>query len=141
MGLGGLLAVPLGRAREKAAEARVKVAEGVDPIAEKAARVETPNFGQVADEFILTRSATLRSTKSKERLERILGPEGHLESLRPILVDAVETDDVLTALKPLCAQVTTPPSGGGTSITCSRRGSGWRGGITRRCRSRTFQAS
>ncbi|MFZ4067646.1 MAG: Arm DNA-binding domain-containing protein, partial [Phenylobacterium sp.] len=42
MGLGGLLAVPLARAREKAAEARVKVAEGVDPIAEKAARVETP---------------------------------------------------------------------------------------------------
>ena len=103
MGLGGVLAVSLSRAREKAAEARGKVADGVDPIADKAARVEMPTFGQVADEFIQTRGATLRSTKSKERLERILGPEGHLQSLRPILVDAVDTDDVLKALKPLWA--------------------------------------
>ena len=103
MGLGGVGAVTLARAREKAAEARASVADKTDPLAAKAAKTEIPTFGKAADEFIIKRKSTLRSDKSGARLERILGVGGHLDSLRPKLVDEIDTDDVIVALRPLWA--------------------------------------
>ena len=103
MGLGGVGAVTLARARDKSAEARALVADKTDPLAIKAAKAETPTFGMVADDFIIKRKATLRSDKSVARLERILGVGGHLDVLRPKLVDEIDTDDVLAALRPLWA--------------------------------------
>jgi integrase len=103
MGLGGIGAVTLARAREKAVEARALVADKIDPLALKSVKTETPTFGMVADDFIIKRKATLRSDKSVARLERILGVGGHLDFLRPKLVDEIDTDDVLAALRPLWA--------------------------------------
>ena len=67
MGLGGVGAVTLARAREKAAEARASVADKTDPLAAKAAKTEIPTFGKAADEFIIKRKSTLRSDKSVAR--------------------------------------------------------------------------
>jgi len=101
MGLGGFNAVSLSRAREKAAEARAQVADEIDPIIARDAKRERPTFGQVADEFVKTRSASVRSDKSVARLERILSEGGYLDDLRPKRVDQIDVDDVLKALKPI----------------------------------------
>jgi integrase len=101
MGLGGVNAVSLARAREKAADARALVADRKDPIALNAAKAQVPTFGEVADEFIKSRTVALRSDKSIARLKRILGDKGHVQALRPKMVDAIDTQDVLAALKPL----------------------------------------
>ncbi len=51
MGLGSYPAVPLALARKRAGEHRTAVAEGRDPIAEKAKEAE-PTFGECADSYI-----------------------------------------------------------------------------------------
>ncbi|WP_414695025.1 Arm DNA-binding domain-containing protein [Phenylobacterium sp.] len=52
MGLGGINAVSLMRARQRAAEARAMVADGINPLVAKRAHMSVPTFGEVADEFI-----------------------------------------------------------------------------------------
>lgn len=101
MGLGGAQVVSLSRAREKAFEARASVVDGIDPVAAKKARLGLPTFGEVADEFIVNRSAVVRSDKSVARLNRILGEQGYATSLRSKRVDTIDTEDVLLVLKPV----------------------------------------
>ena len=101
MGLGGINAVSLSRAREKAAAARAMVADGEDPIAVKKAKAETPNFGTIADAFIKKRSAEVRSDKSIARFNRILADGGYASSLRQKRVDQITTEDVLGILQPI----------------------------------------
>jgi integrase len=101
MGLGGFNAVSLARAREKAAQARAQVADEIDPIIARDAKRELPTFGHIADEFVVNRSASVRSDKSVARLERILSEGGYLDALRPKRVDHIDVDDVLGVLKPI----------------------------------------
>ena len=96
MGLGSFNAVSLARAREKAAEARGQVADGIDPIAARKASQAVPTFGEAADAFIEARSSELRSAKSVARWERAL--KTYAADLRPISIDAITTDDVLGVL-------------------------------------------
>jgi integrase len=99
MGLGPVSGVSLQRAREKAADARALLADGKDPIAQKRSLQAVPTFGELADELIAAKSSALRSDKSVARWKRALG--SHAESLRSSRVDAVSTNDVLNALKPI----------------------------------------
>ena len=99
MGLGSFTAVPLARAREKAAVQRALLDDGKDPIAAAKPDSGVPNFGDMADAVIATRSSDLRNDKSKARWRRAL--ETYAAVLRPLRVDAVQTDDVLGALKPI----------------------------------------
>jgi Arm domain-containing DNA-binding protein/integrase-like protein len=103
MGFGGTLSVTLARAREKAAEARALVADGLDPLTAKRAKAAVPTFAEVADEFIANRETILRSDKSVARVKRILGEKGYAAMLRPKLVNAIDTEDVLEVLKPIWA--------------------------------------
>lgn len=103
MGVGGVGAVTLARAREQATEARAQIADKIDPLSSRTPKAETPTFGKVADDFVAKRKATLRSEKSVARIERILGDGGHLSCLRSKLVDEITTEEVLAALKPLWA--------------------------------------
>jgi integrase len=99
MGLGSVGAVPLRRARERAAEARGLLAEGADPIAARRAHRETPTFGELADEVLANKSAETTSKASVARLKRAL--EVYAEPLRALRVDAVDTAAVLDVLKPI----------------------------------------
>src|SRR6476659_9274507 len=53
MGLGGLRAVPLAKARELAANARAIVAEGKNPIEVRRRERPVPTFGEIADQMLL----------------------------------------------------------------------------------------
>ncbi len=101
MGLGGLLSVSLARAREKAADARAQVADGQDPLSLKRAKAMVPTFGEVADEFMATHKAALRSDKSVARQRRVLGDKGYAGLLRSRLVSSIDTEAVLEVLKPI----------------------------------------
>src|SRR5437868_8204070 len=50
MGLGSAASVPLVDAREKAASARRKIAQGLNPIDERRRDGGIPTFGEIADE-------------------------------------------------------------------------------------------
>ena len=100
MGLGAPPAVSLARAREKAQAARESVADGIDPIASRRTRRETPTFGELADAFVEDRKGSVRSNKSVARWKRAIGDGGYAHTLRALRVDRVQTDDVLVVLRP-----------------------------------------
>jgi integrase len=99
MGLGSTVAVPLKRAREKAAAARGHLADGIDPIAARKAAEGIPTFGEVADEVVEVKTKEARGKATVARLKRSL--EVYAADLRPLRVDAVDTTAVLGVLKPI----------------------------------------
>lgn len=101
MGLGAPPSVGLARAREKAQAARESVADGIDPIACRRSRRQTPTFGELADAFIEDRKGSVRSDKSIARWRRSIGEGGYANTLRALRVDRIQTDDVLGVLRPL----------------------------------------
>lgn len=101
MGLGAPPSVSLARARERAQSIRESVADGIDPIASKRVRRDTPTFGDLADAFIEDRKATVRSDKSIARWKRAIGPGGYADDLRDLKVDRIQTEDVLPVLRSL----------------------------------------
>ncbi len=104
MGLGSYPAVTLAEARIAAADARKQIAQGVDPLAARAAARKAakpiPTFGEIAQEVIA--AAQLKSTNDKVRYqwERHLGADysGPL-LVRPI--HEITTLDVAAVLKPV----------------------------------------
>ncbi|MEI8697658.1 tyrosine-type recombinase/integrase [Mesorhizobium sp. ISC15] len=98
MGFGAYPGVPLASARKKAADYRAAVAEGRDPIAEKAKEAE-PTFGECADKFLALMEASWRNDKHRTQwrmtLTEYCGP------IRTKRVSEVGTDDVLTILSPI----------------------------------------
>lgn len=100
MGLGGLVAVPLAKAREMAAAARAAVYAGEDPIASK--RIEAPRvptFGEAADAFIEAMSPQFRNAKHIAQWKMTLTE--YAAPFRSKAVDAITTDDVLGVLQPI----------------------------------------
>ena len=100
MGLGSVIAIPLKRARELAAHARQRVAEGGDPIAERAqlrAREATPTFGQVAETVLANVEAEARNSKHAAQWRMTL--TRYAKPLWTIPVDQIATRDVLAVLK------------------------------------------
>ncbi|PYE40490.1 integrase [Rhizobium sp. PP-F2F-G20b] len=103
MGLGGLNAVTLARARELATTARAQLQAGVDPIAAKAVVIASkPTFGEVADDFVTDMTPQFRNAKHIAQWTMTLTT--YAAALRPKPVDEVMTADVLNVLKPLWSQ-------------------------------------
>jgi len=99
MGLGSGASVPLADAREKAACARRKIAQGLNPIDERKRDGGIPTFGEMADDVRETLSAGFRNQKHKAQWKSTL--ETYAAPLRPKPVDTIATDDVLAVLKPI----------------------------------------
>ena len=93
--------VSLKAAREKAAEGRALVKAGVDPIAEwnKADETEVPTFGKTADDFLAAHEGGWRNDKHKAQWAMTL--TRYCEPIRKMPVDAIDTEAVLSVLKPL----------------------------------------
>lgn len=110
MGLGKHPEVSLAQARERAANARKQVADGIDPIeakehaqlAAKAAQNKALTFQQCAAEYIDAHRSSWKSIKHAQQWENTLSTYAYpFIGEKP--VSAVTTDDVLTILKPIWA--------------------------------------
>ncbi len=108
MGLGGLAAVPLAKAREKAAEARAHLAASRDPLGEKKASTseegEIPrSFGAVADALIQAMEPSWKNPKHRAQWKMTL--RVYCRPLRHLPVDQISTEDVLAVLNPIWSTV------------------------------------
>ena len=99
MGLGSAASVPLADARERAASARRRIAQGMNPIDERKQTGGIPTFGEVADEVREALSAGFRNDKHKAQWKSTL--ETYAAPLRAKPVDTIATDDVLAVIKPI----------------------------------------
>lgn len=99
MGLGGTLAVPLAKARKKAAEARALISDGQDPLATRHAAERTPTFGELADQHIEAMGPSWRNEKHRAQWEMTL--ERYAKPLRSKPVSEITTADVLEVLRPI----------------------------------------
>ena len=103
MGLGGFPEVPLAEARIERDKWGAILRAGGDPIglrkAEKAASRGVPTFGQLADEVIEGKGAEWRNEKHRRQWEMTL--RKYAAPLRNCAVNEIDTDDVLSVLRPL----------------------------------------
>jgi integrase len=103
MGLGSASTVTLSEARAIVAEQRKLVAAGVNPIeAKRRAAVldgEKPTFGRVADALIASKSSEWRNEKHRGQWSMTL--EIYAAPLRPRPIDQIDTEAVLSVLKPI----------------------------------------
>jgi len=98
LGLGSARDVTLGRARELAAAARAKLAEGIAPTNPKRPS-RGVTFGEVADKLVEAMKPSWRSDAHARQWDLTLGE--YAAPLRRLPVDAVTTEDVLSVLRPL----------------------------------------
>jgi integrase len=99
MGLGSAANVSLADARDRATDARRKVAQGLNPIVERKHNGGIPTFGQMADDVREALSAGFRNEKHKAQWKMTL--DTYAAPLRAKAVDTIATDDVLAVLKPI----------------------------------------
>src|SRR5258708_4832524 len=99
MGLGGAASVPLADARERAASARRRIAQGLNPIDERKRDGGIPTFGAMADDVRETLSAGFRNENHKAQWKSTL--ETYAAAFRANPVDTIATDAVLAVLKPI----------------------------------------
>jgi len=108
MGLGaavGSTAVSLADARSRAAECRVELAKGCDPIEVRRERKvqasvrTTPTFGEFADQYIEAHRSSWRNEKHAAQWQTTLNT--YAGPIREKPINEVTRDDVLAILKPI----------------------------------------
>jgi len=99
MGLGTPPTVSLADAREKAATARRKIDQGLNPIDERKRDNGVPTFGEMADQVREALSAGFRNEKHRAQWKSTLAT--YAAPLRNKPMDTITTDDVLAVLKPI----------------------------------------
>ena len=99
IGLGGFIAVPLARAREKAAAARASLADGKDPLAFREAAQRMPTFGELADQHIAAMEGSWRNPKHRAQWKMTL--REYVKPLRDMPVNEITTAHVLEVLRPI----------------------------------------
>lgn len=102
MGLGSARAVSLAKARERATDAREKVADGLNPITARRASAAIPEFGAFAAEVVDSLAPQWRNPKHRDQWKSTL--ENDAAALAHISVDRIETEDVLGVLQPIWSE-------------------------------------
>lgn len=97
-GLGSARDVSLADARARAAEFRAAIARGVDPL-EAGETTTAPLFAHIADQFIRDQTPRWRDPKAPRDWTNSL--RDHAAGLLAKPVDAIGTEDVLAALRPI----------------------------------------
>jgi integrase len=98
IGLGPLRDVPLGRARELAADARQHVLEGRDPAASRE-KPKVMTFGEAADALVESMAPSWRNEKHKAQWGMTL--RVYCEPMRAKPVSEITTEDVMRVLRPI----------------------------------------
>jgi len=101
MGLGAASGGTLADARHKAAEAQRLIADGKDPLSERAKQNETPTFEKMAEDVIASIEQGFRNEKHRKQWRSTL--QAYADPLMALKVDAIETDDILKVLSPIWA--------------------------------------
>ena len=99
MGLGTPATVSLAEAREKAANARRMIGQGLDPIQERKGTGGVPTFGEMADQVCESLSAGFRNAKHRAQWKSTL--TSYAAPIWHKAVDTILTDDVLAVLRPI----------------------------------------
>ena len=99
MGLGAASGRTLADARNKVAEAQRLLADGKDPLSERAKQTEIPTFEKVAEDVIASLEQGFRNEKHRKQWRSTL--KAYAGTLMPMKIDAIETDDVLRVLRPI----------------------------------------
>ena len=99
MGLGAFPTVSLAEARAKAEDARRLARSGSDPIQASRRASAVPTFGDFADQVAAELAAGFRNEKHRAQWAMTL--KVYAAPLRATPVDEIETDDLLTVLKPI----------------------------------------
>jgi integrase len=100
MGLGSLRDVPLAKARQRAADARQKLADGFDPIAMRH-KPKVMTFGEAADALFENLSPSWRGEKHRANWKMNLTV--YCASLWAKSVGEIGTEDIVKILQPLWA--------------------------------------
>jgi len=102
-GLGSVADVPLGEARDKATEWRTKCKTGINPLDErkaaKQAEAKRRTFLDCANELIASKESSWRSPVHAAQWR--LSIDRDCAPLHKKFVDEIDTDDVLSTLKPI----------------------------------------
>ena len=100
MGLGGVISVPLAKARERAATAREQVADGVNPIAARRRKsADGVLFGVFAEELLSSLDSQWRNDKHRKQWRTSL--QRHAPEIWSGPIASISTDDLLRALQPI----------------------------------------
>jgi integrase len=103
LGSAGKFGVPVKEARETAATGRSWLKAGLDPITEWAKAKITapgvPTFGEAADDYVATHEDSWRNDKHAAQWKMTLSK--YCEPIRNKPVDTINTETVLSVLKPL----------------------------------------
>src|SRR5215471_9868403 len=109
MGLGALADVSLVKARDKASAARALVNDGIDPIEHTRTQViipaapkrhSSPTFEEMAEAYMADRLKRLRSEVHRHQWRQTLTDYAY-PVIGKMPVNEIETNDVLTVLKPI----------------------------------------
>lgn len=110
MGLGPVVSVPLKEARRLAADCRLMLAEGKDPLGEKQARKDAlaaavrVTFAKCAKSYIEAHRAGWRNAKHGQQWHNTLTT--HAASIMPLPVASIETTHVVGLLEPIWTKKT-----------------------------------
>ena len=113
IGLGGFPAVTLAQARDKARNARAQIEGGIDPVEARkaakaslaAAQIRGLTFSSAVKTYLETKLEGFKSAKHRQQWENSLAAYANPE-LGKMLVQDVETQDVLRVLKPIWLEKT-----------------------------------
>lgn len=113
IGLGGFPAVTLSQARDKARDARAKIEKGIDPVEErkaaKAALIASQRrgltFAQAVDRYLAAKMDAHKNAKHRQQWGNTLATYATPE-LGALLVQDIQTQDILRVLQPIWADKT-----------------------------------